>query len=101
MKKLFLYLLRKYSKTEKGRIEILKELDDGIYYNYFEQTPFGNVYNYFIEFIMANEFVDGRVREDDKKSLDILKGAFSDEFSIALDYIRNEHIKQKKASEKI
>ena len=59
MRALFFYLLKKYSKTEEDRLKILAELDNGIYWTYNEQTPFGNVYNYFIEFIMANPFVKG------------------------------------------
>ena len=91
MKKLFLHLLKKYSRTEKDRIEILKELDKGIHYNYSEQTYFGNVYNYFIEFIMANEFINGRVEEKDEESLKIVKRGITKEFDIALDYIKEAH----------
>tara|TARA_R110000772_G_scaffold17946_3_gene50139 strand:+ start:223906 stop:224202 length:297 start_codon:yes stop_codon:yes gene_type:complete len=90
MKKLFLYLLRKYSKTENGRLEILKELDDGVYYNYNEQTSFGNVYNYFIEFMMSNPFVYSRVVKKDTESLEILKKGINTAFDESIEIIKGD-----------
>lgn len=67
MKRIFLWLLKKYANTEKGRIEIMHIMDDKVSDNYSEQTLYGNVYNYFIEFIMANPFVVKCTLQKDKK----------------------------------
>lgn len=48
MKRLFMYLLKRYSTTEKERIEILQVLEDNVLGDYYEQNSFGNVYNSFI-----------------------------------------------------
>ena len=88
MKKLFLILLRKYSKSEKGRMEILKEMDAGIYYNYNEQTTFGNVYNYFIEFVMANPFIKSRIVSNDDTSIDTVKKGIDTAYDQAIRYMK-------------
>lgn len=88
MKKLFLILLRKYSKTEKDRIEILKEMDDGIYHSYYEQTTFGNVYNYFIEFVMANPFIKSRIVKNDDISIDTVKKGIDTAYDQAIRYMK-------------
>lgn len=90
MKKLFFYLLKKYSKTEKDRMKILSELDEGIHYTYNEQTNFGNVYNFFIEFIMSNEFIKRRVRESDETSLKMIKRGIDKSYDESIDYIKND-----------
>ncbi len=92
MKKLFFYLLKKYSRTEKQRWAILEKLDVSIYNEYNEQTTFGNVYNFFIEFIMSNEFIKGRVLKNDKESLTILKRGITNTFDDAINQIKNETI---------
>ena len=63
MKTIFKYLLKRYSQTEKGRIEIMRFMDDKVSDNYREQTLYGNVYNYFIEFVVANPFIVRRGRD--------------------------------------
>lgn len=90
MKQVFKYLLRKYSKTEKGRIEIMRMMDEEVIKVYNEQTLYGNVYNYFIEFVMANPFIVKCVFKNDKDSLDILKNGISSSFDKAIGYIGNE-----------
>ena len=57
MKKLFLFLLKMYSHTEKDRIEIHKILNDQVSEQYSEQTTFGNIYNSNIESIMSNDVI--------------------------------------------
>jgi len=91
-KKLFFYLLKKYSKTEENRIKILEELDNGVHYNYNEQTEFGNVYNFFIEFIMANKFITKRAQERDENSLNIIRRGIYNEFADAINFIEKEKL---------
>lgn len=90
MKKFFFWLLKKYSISEKGRIEILRAMDDNVSNNYNEQTLYGNVYNYFIEFIMANPFVVKCALQKDKDSIAILKSGINNSFYEAIGYIQNE-----------
>lgn len=90
IRKIFFYLLKRYSKTEKDRLQILAKLDHGIYWNYSEQTMFGNVYNFFIEFIMANEFIKKRAKCNDIESIDIIKTGIEKAYDEAIDYIRME-----------
>lgn len=90
MKNIFLWLLRKYASTEKGRIKIMRIMDDKVSYNYNEQTLYGNVYNYFIEFIMANPFVVKCTLQKDKESLNILKSGIEKSFDRAVGYIEKE-----------
>ncbi len=87
MKRIFLWLLKKYANTEKGRIEIMHIMDDKVSDNYSEQTLYGNVYNYFIEFIMANPFVVKCTLQKDKKSLQMLKSGIDKSFDEAIKYI--------------
>ena len=43
MKKLFLFLLEKYTKTEEDRLIVFNILHDKVSDTYSEQTTFGNV----------------------------------------------------------
>jgi len=90
MKNIFLWLLKKYASTEKGRIKIMRIMDDKVSYNYNEQTLYGNVYNYFIEFVMANPFVVKCTLQKDKESLNILKSGIEKSFDRAVGYIEKE-----------
>jgi hypothetical protein len=90
MKTIFLWLLKKYANTEKGRIEIMRIMDDKVSDNYTEQTTYGNVYNYFIEFMMANPFIVKCALKKDKDSLTILKSGIDKAFDEAVVYIENE-----------
>ena len=80
MKKIFIWLLKKYSKDESGRVEIIKTMDQNLQNEYCEQTKFGNVYNYFTEFIIANEFINKCAIDKDRHSLNILKKGIGDHF---------------------
>jgi len=91
-KRLFYYLLKKYSKTEKDRIKILSKLDEKLYDEYSEQTPFGNVYNYFIEFIISNKFIKQRVNMGDTDSINIIKNGILKTFNDSIGIIKNEKI---------
>jgi hypothetical protein len=90
MKTIFLWLLKKYANTENGRIEIMRIMDDKVSDNYNEQTLYGNVYNYFIEFVMANPFVVKCTLQKDKESLRILKSGIEKSFDEAVGYIEKE-----------
>ena len=90
MKSIFMYLLKKYSKTERGRIEIIRIMDDKVSDNYSEQTLYGNVYNYFIEFIIANPFIVKCTFKKDKDSLTMLKSGIDKAFDEAITYIEKE-----------
>jgi hypothetical protein len=70
-KKLFFYLLKQYSRTEKDRLKILSELDKNVHIEYNKQTEFGNVYNFYIEFILSNKFIKTLVKDRDSKNLTI------------------------------
>jgi len=90
MKIIFIWLLKKYVNTEKGRIEIMRIMDDKVSDNYNEQTLYGNVYNYFIEFVMANPFIVKCTIQNDKVSLRILKSGIEKSFDEAVSYIKKE-----------
>lgn len=90
MKQVFKYLLRKYSKSEKGRIEIMRMMDEEVCKVYNEQTLYGNVYNYFIEFVMANPFIVKCVFKNDVDSVKIIKGGIASSFDEAICYIEKE-----------
>ena len=80
MKRLFLFLLRKYSKTESQRMEIYKELWYKTKDEYCEQTAFGNVYNMNIEVLMSNPFFESRVMLGQDEHLRMLKEGLSKSF---------------------
>lgn len=88
MKKLFFFLLRCYSKTENERLEILSILHEQVEKEYYEQTTYGNVYNANIEFLMANQFVNKIVNQDDAKSLKIIRAGLRNSTSEAFGYIK-------------
>ena len=95
MKKIFLFLLQYYSKTEKDRLQIFSVLHDQVVNTYSQQTTFGQVYNANIEFIMANPFVQSLAKEKDIKSLFILNEGLGDAFGKAVMYIQTETTKPK------
>jgi hypothetical protein len=87
MKKLFLFLLRRYAKTESGRMEIQKELWYKVEDEYHEQTEFGNVYNMNIEVLMSNPFFEGKVRLGEVEDLKMLKEGLSESFDDSIEFI--------------
>ena len=91
MKKLFLLLLRKYSKSEEQRLEVYKVLAEQTSNMYNEQTTFGNVYNAHIEFVMANEFVCKNVKSKDIKSLKMIGSGLKEAYKRALLFLVTEH----------
>ena len=91
MKKIFAYLLKKYSKNEKNRIAIYQELWESILNEYNEQTHYGNVYNMNIEFIMSNPFINRAVFSKDDISIKMIKANLAESFNKALIYIEKEN----------
>jgi hypothetical protein len=87
MKKLFLYLLRKYSTTEAERMEIYRQLWRNTKNEYNEQTSFGNVYNMNIEMLMANPFFESRVMLGEDKHLRILKEGLAKSFDESVEFV--------------
>jgi hypothetical protein len=93
MKRLFLFLLGKYSNTETERIEILAVLHEKVRDNYTEQTGFGNVYNFFTEFIIANDVI--KAYSDNGEDMRMMKRGMSSAFDGAIRYIKPEIRKYK------
>jgi hypothetical protein len=90
MRKLFYYLLKKYSNTEKDRLKILSKLDDEIHNDYYEQTNPGNIYNFFIEFIMSNYYIRTSLRKGDMKTLEMIKDGINDSFDEAIEWLKKD-----------
>jgi hypothetical protein len=87
MKKLFLYLLEKYSRNESQRIEIYKTLFRKMEDEYREQSHAGNVHNATIEFLISNPIVKRAANLNDKISLGIIKRNFENAYPVAIDAI--------------
>ena len=87
MKKLFLYLLRKYSTTEAERMEIYRQLWWNTKNEYNEQTSFGNVYNMNIEMLMANPFFESRVMLGQDEHLRMLKEGLAKSFDESVEFV--------------
>ena len=94
MKRLFFFLLRKYSNTEEQRIKIYRELWYKVKNRYSEQTAFGNVYNMNIEILMSNPFFESRVLQKDEKSLKMLKSGLDNSFDLSVEFVTKEGPKQ-------
>ena len=88
MKKLFFFLLWKYSKTESQRMEIYKELWHQTKNEYHEQTAFGNVYNMNIEVLMSNPFFNSRVQLGEQEHLNMLKQNLADSFDESVKIVK-------------
>ena len=91
MKRLFLYLLKKYSKRENDRKIIYEQLWDSIINEYNEQNFYGNIYNINIEFIMFNPFIKKEVLFKDNISLKMIKANLAESYNKALIYIEEEN----------
>ena len=73
MKKIFFFLLSKYSKTESQRMEIYKELWYQTKNEYDATTAFENMCNMNIEVLMSNPFFVSRVALGQYEDLKNLK----------------------------
>lgn len=90
MKRLFFYLLRKYSWTEKQRMEIYSRLWESVTDEYSEQTGFGNIYNMNIEILMSNQIVLDLVEKKDKKRISLIKRGLNQSFDDAIGIVNQE-----------
>ena len=86
MKKIFFYLLKKYSKSE--RVEILSILDEDLYD--FEKTPCVNVCVRFTEFIKSSKFIHQRIEENDLETLKDVKESLHRTYDETLNSIREK-----------
>jgi len=73
MRKIFYYLLDKYSKTEKDRLEILKVLHAGVREEYNEQNMIGNIGNSAVEFVMSHDYLRFAVSTYDAHSVKMIQ----------------------------
>lgn len=90
MKKIFKYLLKKYSKTEKDRLEILEEIWNGILHTYNEQTYPGNISNMQIEIFMSNPYVRYASASFDTETLDMIKTITLNAVDESIDFLQKE-----------
>lgn len=88
MKKLFLFLLKRYSNTESERMEIYKQLWYKTKEEYPEQTVFGNFYNMNVEVIMSNPFFAIRAQTGVVEDLKKLKENLSQSFDNSIHFVR-------------
>ena len=87
MKRLFLFLLRKYSKTESQRMEIYQELWYQTKSEYHGTTAFENIRNMNIEVLMSNPFFVNRVMLGQDEHLITLKKGLADSFDESVELI--------------
>lgn len=89
IKKIFLFLLRKYSNTEAERMVIYKQLWNKVCADYSEQTAFGNVYNMNTEILLSNPFFNKICKErENKEYLKMLKGGLAESFDDSVDFVK-------------
>ena len=87
MKKLFVFLLRKYIKTESQRMEIYQELWYQTKSEYHGTTAFENIRNMNIEVLMSNPFFVNRVMLGQDEHLRTLKKGLADSFDESVELI--------------
>lgn len=92
MKKLFFYLFSRYSRREPQRLEILAELQNQVRKEYYEQTGYGNFYNFHTEFILSNDIIKKLVHSNDTEKLEMMKKGMIESYDKALGYIKDEKI---------
>lgn len=90
LKKIFFFLLRKYSNTEAERMVIYKQLWDKVCDEYSEQNAFGNVYNMNIEILLSNPVFNKIAKGENKEYLQMLKGGLAESFDDSVDFVKKE-----------
>ncbi len=91
MKKLFLFLLKKYTKDEKDRLVVFSILHEQVQNTYNEQSAPGQVYAAQIEFLMSSKPIVKGALENDRVYLDMIKGGLATSFDHSIAYIIDEH----------
>lgn len=90
MKKIFFFLLRKYSNTEAERMVIYKQLWNKVCADYSEQTAFGNVYNMNTEILLSNPVFNKFAKEENKEYLKMLEGVLAESFDDSVEFVKKE-----------
>ena len=98
MFKIIIYFLKKYLGDEKFRIIVYSVLKESVVKDYSEQTPFGNVYNANIEFLMGDDLFNKLITENDSDSLRTLKSGLGNSFYTAAQYVENDLKRRNKLS---
>ena len=88
MRRLFLHLLKRYTRTEQDRLVVLKEVFNGVLQDYTEQTMPGNIHNFTIETLLANDWVRHVVEDEDQGTLQIVKNIITYAVDEAYSHIR-------------
>ena len=95
MKRLFYFLLKKYSKSEEQRLKIHDILNKQVREEYYEQTSFGNVYNSNIEFILGNTLIRQLIEENRLEELEMIERGLGNSTKEAFKFIKNEPRRKK------
>ena len=90
LRKLFKYLLKRYSKNEKDRLEIMEELWNSVLWTYNEQTYPGNIQNMQIEILLSNPFVRYAAGSFDDATLNSIRLISSIATDRAIEFIQKE-----------
>jgi hypothetical protein len=90
LRKLFKYLLKRYSKNEKDRLEIMEELWNSVLWTYNEQTYPGNIQNMQIEILLSNPFVRYAAGSFDDATLNSIRIISSTAADKAIEFIQKE-----------
>jgi hypothetical protein len=90
LRKLFKHLLKKYSKNEKDRLEIMEELWNSVLCTYNEQTYPGNIQNMQVEILLSNPFVRYAAGSFDDATLNSIRIISSTATDIAIGFIQKE-----------
>lgn len=77
MRRLCFHLLKRYTRTEQDRLVILRELFKGVLQDYYEQTMPGNIHNFTIETLLANDWIRQAVHTQDKGTLQVIKNTIT------------------------
>ncbi len=92
-KKIFLYLLKKFSRTEEERQVVLKQLWAGVLREYNEQTYTGNIYNFQIEVMLSNDFVKMVSTLEDERTLDRIRASVIEGTIAGIEILNTENLK--------
>lgn len=94
MRKIFFWLLAKYSKSEKDRLLVLEELWKGVLTNYTEQSMPGNLHNFQIEVVMSSPWVRYVVNTMDDRTEEIIIANFNSGTLAGIGFLVNNHTKE-------
>ena len=88
MRKLFMILLERYSRTEKDRIFINRLLQVQISKEHIEENLYGNIYDHQVELLVSNELLRKAVSSNDKETIMIIKKGINSAFDTAVRYMQ-------------